>query len=393
MLYENNTTKLLGLEDVILKDVWEESGERHIKIELPRKDHSCPECNTSTGIVHDYREQKIKDISSFGSKTILHLRKRRYRCPECGKRFYEKIPFLPRYYRITKRLFMNIINELRDLVSATCVAARNNVSVTSVLRYFNVIQYSCRSLPEVLSIDEFKGNAGGEKYQSIIADVKHRKILDILPNRKSEDLIRYFNGFSTKNSVKYVVMDMNRAYLEIARLCFPSATVVIDKYHVTRQAIWAFENVRISEQKKFSDYRRKYFKRSRSLLNKHSSKLTQEEADIVSVMLQCSSRLREAYYLKNKFQEFMWSKDSIEGRRKLAEWILLAELAKLPEFNACLTAVHNWGIYILNAFDCGYTNGFTEGCNNKTKVLKRLSFGVRNYKRFKNRILHCSATV
>ena len=31
---------------------------------------------------------------------------------------------------------------------------------------------------------------------------------------------------------------------------------------------------------------------------------------------------------------------------------------------------------------------YTEGCNNKTKVLKRVCFGVRNFNRFRNRILH-----
>ncbi|MCD8191711.1 MAG: transposase, partial [Oscillospiraceae bacterium] len=45
---------------------------------------------------------------------------------------------------------------------------------------------------------------------------------------------------------------------------------------------------------------------------------------------------------------------------------------------------------ILNAFDCTYTNGFTEGCNNKTKVLKRACYGVQNFSRFRNRILHCA---
>ena len=34
------------------------------------------------------------------------------------------------------------------------------------------------------------------------------------------------------------------------------------------------------------------------------------------------------------------------------------------------------------------TNGFTEGCNNKIKVLKRVSFGLRNFERFRNRILY-----
>lgn len=31
---------------------------------------------------------------------------------------------------------------------------------------------------------------------------------------------------------------------------------------------------------------------------------------------------------------------------------------------------------------------FTEGCNNKIKVLKRNAYGYRNFKHFRNRILH-----
>jgi len=390
MLCEDNSSKLLGMEGVKINKVWEERGKRHIAIELPRRAHSCPGCGAMTQAVHDYREQQVRDVAGYGKLTVLHLRKRRYRCTSCGKRFAEDNPFLPRYHQVTSRLVANVINDFRELRPAKQIAAENGVSIATALRYFGLVNYRCRSLPEVLSIDEFKGNAGGEKYQSIITDAKHRLVLDILPNRKSADLMAYFRQFSTRSSVKVVVMDMNRAYLEVAKGSFPNATIVIDKYHVTRQALWAFENVRKAEQRKFNDERRKYFKRSRSLLMKHPSKLTDEQTDEVAVMLMTSERLRQAYHLKNKFQEFMWSKSSIEGRKKLSEWIILAELAGLAEFRACLTAVHNWDKYILNAFDYHYTNGFTEGCNNKTKVLKRVCFGVRNFSRFRNRILHCS---
>lgn len=34
-----------------------------------------------------------------------------------------------------------------------------------------------------------------------------------------------------------------------------------------------------------------------------------------------------------------------------------------------------------------YTNGFSEGCNNKIKVLKRNAYDLQNFKRFRNRIL------
>ena len=42
------------------------------------------------------------------------------------------------------------------------------------------------------------------------------------------------------------------------------------------------------------------------------------------------------------------------------------------------------------AMDVPWSNGFIEGCNNKTKVLKRVCFGMRNFRNFRNRTLFCS---
>ena len=81
--------------------------------------------------------------------------------------------------------------------------------------------------------------------------------------------------------------------------------------------------------------------------------------------------------------------------KKFSDWFIAAEEAAfrdddpLSEFKACITAYHNWSTEILNALNVPYSNGFTEGCNNKTKVLKRVCFGMRNFRNFKNRILFC----
>ena len=61
---------------------------------------------------------------------------------------------------------------------------------------------------------------------------------------------------------------------------------------------------------------------------------------------------------------------------------------ELEEFDKCSRTIFNWQKYILNSFTCTYTNGYTEGINNKIKVLKRNAYGVRNFWRFKNRIMH-----
>jgi len=102
MLNKDYTAKLLNLEDAIITNVENISGEVHIFLELPRTKHPCPACGALTDRVHDYRMQTVKDVP-FGRKTLLHLRKRRYRCM-CGKRFFEKNFFLPRYHRVTSRL-------------------------------------------------------------------------------------------------------------------------------------------------------------------------------------------------------------------------------------------------------------------------------------------------
>jgi len=391
MLYTDYMKELIGLEDVIVTKVEREDNQLNINLIMPRKIHRCPCCNNSTDKIHDYRIQKIKDISSFGSRTILYLRKRRYVCPSCKKRFYEKIPFLPRYHRITSRLIANILDSFRTVHSIKDVAKTANVSSTTATRIFDHIKYSNKSLPRVISMDEFRGNAGGEKFQCIITDPEHKKVLDILPNRKAEDLYGYFLKYKDRHNVKYIVMDMCGPYRYLAKTVFPKAQIIADKYHVVRQVTWAFENVRKAEQKKFHEQRRKYFKRSRRILLKRPENLTSSEADQVESMLRISERLRHAYVLKNEFYKVMDSPDSYEAKKQLAKWYMLVSGYKLPEFEDCFRAFTNWQKEILNSFDVKYTNGYTEGINNKIKVIKRNAFGMRNFERFRNRILHAMA--
>ncbi|MDD6527160.1 MAG: transposase, partial [Oscillospiraceae bacterium] len=54
----------------------------------------------------------------------------------------------------------------------------------------------------------------------------------------------------------------------------------------------------------------------------------------------------------------------------------------------CAKTIQNWYSGIINSLYSPITNGFTEGCNNKIKVLKRNAYGYKNFKRFRNRILH-----
>ena len=388
MLMTDYTAKLLNLEDVIITNVENISDQLHIYIELPRRKHVCPCCGAETDRVHDYRWQKIKDLP-LARDTFLHLRKRRYRC-ECGKRFFEKNAFLPRYYRVTSRLVAEIIFAFKKTISAKEIGCRYNVSGMTAMRYFNLFNRKLTKLPEVISLDEFKGNSGGQKYNSIIVDPKEKEVLDVLPNRFENDLVKYFSQFTNKNDVKYFICDMNPHFRQVAKICFPQAIIVADKYHVIRQVYWAMENVRKNEQNKLSTRFRKYFKKSRNLLLKRTENLTEEEIDRLSLMFEIAPRLADAYRIKNDFLAVIRSKSSSEGKQRLVDWLYSVEVMDLPEFHDCTKAYHNWFREILNSMDVPWTNGFIEGCNNKTKVLKRVTYGMRNFDNLRKRILFCN---
>lgn len=390
MLYNYSTEKLIGLQGLKVTNIENDEKTVTIYAEMERKAHNCICCGSTTDTVHDYRTQKIKDISISGKQTIIMLKKRRYRCPHCNKRFYEENSFLPKYYRMTRRLIAFILDKLRDTRSFTSVAGEVNLSVSTVIRIFDIIAYPKAQLSTALSIDEFKGNTNGEKYQCILTDPVNKVVLDILPERYKPYLTEYFKEYSKeiRDNINYFVSDMWRTYTDISTVWFKNATQVVDKFHWIRQALWAFEKVRKEEQKKLGPELKKYFKRSKSLLIKRFDSLKEEQKQQVNVMLYYSVNLSRAYFYKEDFLKILNCKDSESARKAMSMWIENAENCGIPQFEKCAKTMRNWYTGIINSFSTTITNGFTEGCNNKIKVLKRNAYGYRNFKRFRNRILH-----
>ena len=392
MLKQYNNSNLLNLEDVIVDDVVQTDDGTHIIAHLLEQEvRVCPRCGSTFCHVHDHRWQIIKDLPAYGKKTYLHLDKRRYACQECGKRFYEPNKIQPKYYHCTSRLIASVLDSFKETVSATHIAKEHNISTSTDLRYFDYIGFVCKSMPNVLSIDEFKGNADGQKYQSIITNPNKGTIIDILPDRYENHLIEYFLKFSNRNAVEYFVMDMNVHFLRVAETCFPKATVIVDRFHVIRQVTWAVENVRINAQQELSSKYRKYFKRSRKLLYTNKNELNDDDKENLALMLEISPKLADAYRIYWHFIDVVYSCNSVIGKERLKNWLFDAEVSGIEELKPATTAIHNWDKYILNSMDCPYSNGFTEGCNNKTKVLKRVCYGIRRFDRLRNRILYLAA--
>lgn len=93
-----------------------------------------------------------------------------------------------------------------------------------------------------------------------------------------------------------------------------------------------------------------------------------------NVMLYYSVNICRAFRYKEEFLKILSCKNSESARKALKEWIEDAESSGLPQFEKCAGAMRNRYYGILNSFDASITNGFTKGCNNKIKLLKRNAY-------------------
>ena len=109
-----------------------------------------------------------------------------------------------------------------------------------------------------------------------------------------------------------------------------------------QQVIWAFENVRKEEQKKFSKTHRRYFKNSKKLLLKRFNKLENEQQQQVLVMLEASVNLSRSHWYKEKFLEILDCNDRETAKEKMQEWIYNASNCGIPQFEKCAVTMQNW---------------------------------------------------
>ena len=83
--------------------------------------------------------------------------------------------------------------------------------------------------------------------------------------------------------------------------------------------------------------------------------------------------LKGFYWAKEKIRELYRQESKEETVRILDNIIFNLRLSDDGELIRWGNTLKRWREPILNHFDNGTTNGFTEGCNTKIKMLKRVS--------------------
>jgi transposase len=379
---------LLGIKDkhVEIFDSGEEEGvfwfELHTRVNMQK----CPKCKSRTKRIHSYRMQKIQSSSMAGKRVYLHVKKRRYRCTTCGHTFYEKLSFVDRYQRHTLMLAQEALC-LSAEISFTHAGMLAGVSTNRLLRMFDARSIPVKKvLPRAIAIDEFKGDAGGEKYQTIIVDVENREVLDVLPDRRVKTIETYLKQCDTGN-VQIVVMDLSKSFKKAVQRQLGNPLIIADRFHFMRQAYWAFDQVRREVQHKLYKEQRIRMKRNKELLWKSPYKLNQKEKERVEELLALDSDLRESYELKNELD--VWFKTSTMENAKtgLEAWMTRVEESGNEAFKKVVRTFKRWKQEILQSFMYPFNNGYIEGVNNTTKVIKRMSYGIKSFERLRKKIL------
>ena len=369
----------------------------------------CPRCGCIFNNKQTYEKNGFKssdilmlDVCNYGF--ILRLHKQRYLCHSCNKKFFARTNIVDDGCCISNQVKYAIALELKNKISEKDIAKRYRVSPNTVERiidsYYEGKKLYKNYLPEILSFDEFKSVKSADGAMSFhIVDGKTGKTIDIVEDRRLNNLMKYFSYYSHKarSKVKLVVIDMYSPYISLIKKMFPNANIIIDKFHLVQLISTSLNKTRINLMKKdkknynkLKRYWRLILKPQEELNNSKWRKYTcfsnlMTQSSVVNYLINIDKELLNTYEI---YQNILYSIKN--NKYKELETILNNNHNNISSYmKKSIKTLKGYLPYIKNTLLNPYHNGFVEGNNNFIKVIKRIVFGFRSFHRFKARIMIC----
>ena len=106
-------------------------GAYRIKAHLRGSSAECPHCHRRSSSLHSRHLRRIEDLPIQGSRTVIDLTVRHFRCRHCGRIFTEKCDFCAGTAHKTDRLKKRILEASAGLSSVKCAREleRQGISV------------------------------------------------------------------------------------------------------------------------------------------------------------------------------------------------------------------------------------------------------------------------
>ncbi len=335
----------------------------------------CEGLRDNRTAIHKYGtdEQRFRDTTLGGKPVTLVIERQRYRCMYCKKTFCQPIASLDGNRHMTIRMVEYIARKcLRNTnMNVADELGVDEGTVRGVFRDWYKLQkeHVKFETPEILGIDEICLTQ--RMPRCVLVNVAKRRLFDILPNRKKDDLRPYFTDLPDKGNVRALVADMWRPYHDIAKEFFPERPVVVDKFHVVRMANNGLDIIRKRVGRSRTKEERIELKDVRLLLGKRSGDLSADETDRVNAWLSRFRDLRRAYRIKELFSSSYDAANKREAAEAFDRCIQHIPPELASAFNELTTAYNNWKPQILNYFDYRITNGYTECANGLIRLLQR----------------------
>ncbi|MCD3388549.1 ISL3-like element ISSeq1 family transposase [Streptococcus equi subsp. zooepidemicus] len=395
-------TQLLGIKDphiTFSKEIHDMKTHKELKAVLDYDAPPCPNCQSQMGKYDFQRESKVPFLDCASYKTLIRLKKRRFKCQFCGKITVAETSLVPKNHQIPTIVKQKVAQLLIEKVSMTAIADRLSISTSTVMRKLNEFTFKphLTYLPEHMSWDEYAFKKG--KMSFIAQDFDTNIIIAILDGRTKAVIRNHFLRYprQVRNDVKLITMDMFTPYYNLAKMLFPNAQIVLDRFHIVQHLGRAMNRIRTQIMNSFDRKSHEYkaLKRYWKLIQQDSSKLSDKRfyrptfrmhltnKEVVERLLSYSDELRKHYDLYQlllfHFQEkqadhfFGLIEEQIDSSNPLFQTVFKTFLKDRDK--------------IENALDLPYSNAKLEATNNLIKVIKRNAFGFRNFENFKRRIL------
>ena len=214
--------------------------------------------------------------------------------------------------------------------------------------YVNDLEKTVRfETPKWMGIDEIHLI----KPRGVIANIQNNTIVELLPNRNKDTVVRFLHHLEGKERIQYVAMDMWTPYRDAVRAVIPQAEIVVDKFHVVRMANDAMERVRKSLRESLTPKQRRGLMHDRFVLLKRERDLNDKERLNLDGWTKNYPELGEAYRLKEQFFGIYDAESPDEAQAKFIRWQKSIPSEIADAFADIERAWGNWTMPILNYFN------------------------------------------
>ena len=346
----------------------------------------CGHCQALCVLVHERGRRRIRERDLLDRRVWLDVPVRRMDCHHCGARATERIAWLDRHARITRRL-RAWVEALAQLLPIAHVAQLTGLHWHTIKQIDHARLQATYGAFEGrgvrrLIMDEFALHRG-HRYATVVMDACTLRVLWVGEGNSRADIRPFFEALGAEGCkrIEAVVMDMNTAFdLEVQQHC-PRAEVVYDLFHVVaRFGREVVDRVRIDQANELrkEPRARQIIKRSRWLLLRNRDNLDEAQAVRLNELLAANAPLAKVYLLKSALKELWFAPDIREGRRRWREWFRMALDSDLAPAIQFARRLRKYLRGILASAIFPMNTSILEGVNNKIKVLKRTAYGFRD---------------